>query len=488
LLLSCTLLVNLQAHGMRRRKTNVRRNTRKNIKRNVRRLVVAHRLRNLQRIAVRRNVRRAPARRNNVRRRTNNRANNVRRTPARQSNRRRVAIRRNNPNNRRRNNNRTNNVRRAPARRNNPRRTTVRPNNNRNRRPANNQRISNPGRTPARPNNVIRTPAAPNHRPGMNGQLNALIREVMNHATHNNINTVRNRAENCARAMGLNLNFNYTGNGSQYTLRGRFNNRVVCTINVTRRGNSWTVNGNMRPSDGCIKNAQTGNLCIGRGLETVFVKNGNTIREGNNANFNTNSRNVYKVRAEAGLHQPHSGPCGFYSIFHLSQLKSGASLLDRHTFERIFDHNVRHCDTSASNHMRQFIQQRIRNLNAPNVMISSVRINQANGYVSSFGRNNLQGHIRDFQRNGTSQYIIASTDENSGIRGLRLNWDNRNDRLSCLANHWIALKISWSDRNRSGRCPIEISVVDSGGVKDNRYTALVHWYYNLFTHAYNYYR
>jgi len=226
-----------------------------------------------------------------------------------------------------------------------------------------------------------------------------------------------------------------------------------------------------------------------------FIANTRDVNEINESDFikNGKRKNFYEVTARTCLRQPKSGPCGWYSMYHLSKLKNGGSLLKRNLFESTFDYSKRYCDTSSSRAMKEFIESgNVKGLYSRNVMIVCSKMNDLNYFdnkkVITFGRyNSIKERIKDFQKNGNTQYLIVSTSSKSSINGINLHWDDKNNRRSCMGNHWIAIRIAWQDRSKPGKCSVCMDVADSGSVKDNRYAALIHWYYYMFVSKYNYY-
>jgi len=265
--------------------------------------------------------------------------------------------------------------------------------------------------------------------------------------------------------------------------------------------------------DGDIKNTQTGKFCKNRTLETVFryTPNFGAIYEGKNSDFQRQDKNVYKVRALPCLLQKDSGPCGWYSVFHVSQMCLGRNLLDRDAFNRSFgnlDREFKNASSkssstpsSATDTMQQYISAYMKHLNNKNFVIASggQEANQTittkyqyDGYGNLLGRTKKTScrfidRVKEFQRKGTTQHLIIKTDADPTIPGVRLGWDNRNDRLNCLPQHGLALKIEWQNPRRPGQCPAILSVADSGSPKDNRYIRLIHWYYHKFVHAHDFY-
>jgi len=252
--------------------------------------------------------------------------------------------------------------------------------------------------------------------------------------------------------------------------------------------------------DGCIINAENGRLCDRQTLEATFEKRENTISQVNFYNFGSQDKNVYKVKAIPCLRQPRSGPCGFYSLFHLVQLYWGANLLNQNALNRLlggnyaFQNSIKNGASSASNDIQNIANQKMRYFTENNFVVTDGQrdMNQpftCDQYQNRIGREDYDSfinRIRQFQQNGTTQYLVISGSTNPNIPGIRLTWNNKNDRLNCLRGHWMALKIEW--QGVAGQSPVVLSVAESGSPKDLRYAKLIHWYYYTFVHAHDFYR
>jgi len=265
-------------------------------------------------------------------------------------------------------------------------------------------------------------------------------------------------------------------------------------------GMYYRINQNINPNaDGCIKNVETGKYCQHKTLEATFKFEKNN-RKITNPYFSNQDKNAYKVRVLPCLRQPISGPCGFYSVFHLVQLLKGQSLLSRQALNNLYRGNsayqrsINYGESSRSNEMQKVAMKHFTNKNfiiAKNGREANQKtLIRYDGYGREIGRETSDGfldRVKEFQRNGTTQYLVISCEKNATIPGIRLDWDNKNDRLNSLHNHWIAIKIEWVNKQKPGKCPVIISVAESGSPKDLRYARIIHWYYHKFVHAYNFY-
>ena len=231
--------------------------------------------------------------------------------------------------------------------------------------------------------------------------------------------------------------------------------------------------------DGVIKSALS-NRCSDQILSKNFIKRDNTISESKNLDV-AQGRHTYTVQSMPCLKQIQDGPCGFYSIFHLSQMHHNKNLLDRQKLTNEFRREI-YYNTSKTKSMYNYIEQHTPYFNPTEnfTIISNKKSNIMPGE-----RDNLPILIRKFQTEGTPQYLVVHTNCNTPISDITLSWDNRNDRLACIENHWIAVKIEW--QGREGQSPVIISIADSGSSKDNRFTYLAHWFYHKFVHEYNFY-
>ena len=236
-------------------------------------------------------------------------------------------------------------------------------------------------------------------------------------------------------------------------------------------------------------------------LESVFVVQKvykkNIIRIGAEKDFSYNNKYIYKVREYPCLFQGVSGPCGYFSLYNLlsfyenSFMGKNSIMLDRAFFDEVYKNWEKYVYNGrikrpmaysvSSRELIRLIKNKVRKLNKKNVMV-------VYGDVDSFSYNrvatmdgrSLKERIRDFRQNGTPQYLIIKTSGKKSIKGVTFEWDDSLGRCSCLQNHWITLKIEWKDPSRPQKCPVLLSVADSGRVLDNRFTATIHWYYHLF--------
>ena len=252
--------------------------------------------------------------------------------------------------------------------------------------------------------------------------------------------------------------------------------------------------------DGCIVNAResgswVARMCEGISLESNFVKRDGVVQEIGPLDA-SQGRNAYRVKALPCLRQPKSGPCGFYSLFHLSQMYKDQTLLDRDTFEDSFHDIYKYCDASGSGDMQKYVTRHMKYFTKENFTIASGGkesnrkiIILTDGWGREIRRKEMRDEflyrVKEFQRNGTAQYLVIGTDVDVTILDVTLDWDNKNDRLHCIPNHWIALKIEW--QGLPGQSPVILSVADSGSSKDLRYAELIHWYYHKFVHAHDFY-
>ncbi|MFC1842680.1 hypothetical protein ACFLYU_03425 [Candidatus Dependentiae bacterium] len=286
--------------------------------------------------------------------------------------------------------------------------------------------------------------------------------------------------------------------GKEYNFSGihTLTGSKICDICVNKRNDgSSAVSVGLDPNnDGCIKAAEDEKLHVGQSLETVFMKSGRNLYIAEAADLVGADKNVYKIIQKPSLYQEVSGPCGYYALNNLLKECTGntscSCLLNRAEFDQFYDEvrGYNEYKLAVSNiAMRDIIENKLTQLCKKNVMVSVEDINHYNilheRNVITFGGGTAMDRVKDFQENGTPQYIVASTSERGSIPGLRLYWDNIDDRLYSTDNHWLAIKIEWADENRPGKCPVHITVFDSSGPKDNRFSAIVHWYYYVFAHS-----
>ena len=283
------------------------------------------------------------------------------------------------------------------------------------------------------------------------------------------------------------------------------NSPKICKIDakVYKKGR-FSINGTLYPSnDGCLQNAQDGCLVLGQVLETVFVKQSgnkkNIIRIGSSADFSYNNKNIYKVRELPCLFQGVSGPCGYFALYNLLSMYENSIMglqsliLDRAFFEKLYqgwEHYVYNgrirrpmAYSLFSRELIKLIRNKVDKLKKRNVMVSFCDLENLSYYgVVTLDGGSIKDRIRDFRANGTPQYLIIKTSSKKKLSNVIFDWDDSLARRSCLHNHWIALKIEWKDPSRPQKCPVILSVADSGRALDNRFTATIHWYYDLFVH------
>ena len=281
---------------------------------------------------------------------------------------------------------------------------------------------------------------------------------------------------------------------------------AICGIDVKPDNGTFSSSGYINPyNDGCVQSSVTGKLHVCKPLESVFVANGKNIVEGKEDDFVSGDRNVYKVRQFPGLWQEVSGPCGYYALFHLDRMiksmdangnlldLSGNQLFDRAEYENFFCQcsqelpHIRKRNSSeialSNREMKKLIKRRIKSLHKENVAISFSEINHLEpSYSNTFTDGMLTARIQDFRNNGTPQYLVIGSGEKSknvkNIKGLKLCWDDRLGRKSCLSGHWFAMSIAWAGKPQ--KSPVIITLADSGMIRDSRYASIIHWYYQVF--------
>ncbi|MFC1842808.1 hypothetical protein ACFLYU_04075 [Candidatus Dependentiae bacterium] len=247
--------------------------------------------------------------------------------------------------------------------------------------------------------------------------------------------------------------------------------------------------------DGCMINNEDGSLSVADKLESVFIMSGNSMKEGTSADFDTGGANVYKIKMLPSLHQKLNGPCGYYALFNLLNMyngkKSPTELLDRKQYETLFKEWKAYCKDLwvISNYdLRDLIMHKIPDLHKENVAISCCDINYTDEfdpkYVFTFGKDkhSIVQRVQDFRENGTPQYLIVGTNRETrkDIPSVNIQWDDYRGRRACPTGHWIAIKLEWA--GKKGESPVIVSVSDSSGAQDNRFTAIIHWYYYMFAH------
>jgi len=304
--------------------------------------------------------------------------------------------------------------------------------------------------------------------------------------------------------IGVYCDVTATTFGKEYKFRicNELSGETICGIDVKdgKKG-SFSLSGYIDPnSDGCMQCSATGKLCVCKPLESVFVMNGINIEEGEEEDFSYGDKNVYKVREFPSLRQKVKGPCGHYALFNLLSMAENSKkmsrvdcdcsfMLDRERFEFFLSQwvqeliNIRGYVSSSraiSNlEIKKLIKRCVESLYKENVMISFSDINNLDERdANTFTSGSIKERIRDFRENGTPQYFIFSSSDRKRVKGVKLRWDDRMGRKACLDNHWLAMKIEWSEEAQ--KSPVIISVADSGAIKDNRYAAMIHWYYQVF--------
>ena len=308
---------------------------------------------------------------------------------------------------------------------------------------------------------------------------------------------VANRVQEKSSELGLNLDFEVRHNdyATDFNVSGTCNVTGVdiCDISVKKDAiGEHYISTKLDPdNDGCVTNCEDGRLCVAEPLESVFVMNGREMRPGSGHDFEVGGSNVYKVRNLPSLHQKVNGPCGYYALFNLLKIYHGetspAQLLDRAAFESLYPLWWAHCscaDAISNYDLQSLIKNKVTSLCKENVIISCCDVNYKNKFdemeVLKFGDDNsLAARVQDFRVNGRAQYLIVGTDkEKQDISGIKLKWDNFNNRRSCTPGHWIAMKIEWA--SKPGYSPVIITVSDSSGAYDNRFAETIHWYYYMF--------
>jgi len=225
---------------------------------------------------------------------------------------------------------------------------------------------------------------------------------------------------------------------------------------------SGMYNGIDPNADGCIQDAKTEKYRQEQTLEATFAfdEYNGTITEMDFYDFSSEDKNAYKIKAIPCLRQPVSGPCGFYSVFHLSQLYKGQSLLNRDALDRLYSNNnayqqsVSYEIASCSKKMQNIVDQKMNYFTNNNFTIANGG-KEANREISTERTLDMYGNIisettrdsdrfldrvRKFQQNGTSQYLVISGDANATIPDVTLDW-NTASRPNCLRGHWMAIKL-----------------------------------------------
>lgn len=315
--------------------------------------------------------------------------------------------------------------------------------------------------------------------------------------------------EKGALSFGLDLNFEPATEGIAFLNKkfcgfNRITGCLICSIDIDEKKYGFETEINLSGGDGCIESAQDGKITINVPLEAVFRKSGNQVSlidctEFCNCKACLQDNNFYKVIEYPCLYQKESGPCGYYSINNIllayTGLISKDKLLNDIEFNDFYSKLVEYnCGKNKISNIEiaNIIRNKVTELCQPNVFISVAKMNNdfiiSNSDIMTFGSTggNATDRILDFRNNGTPQYIILGTadkDQVSHAKNLNLNWDNTNERLNCVENHWLVMTIEWQDPSQPGNCPVIIRVFDSSGPKDNRFAELIHWYYQVFVHS-----
>jgi len=256
-----------------------------------------------------------------------------------------------------------------------------------------------------------------------------------------------------------------------------------------------------------------------RALETIFV-----FEKGQKKPFRVGIANpsecnnfhkiyrkdVYKIIDVPSLDQFYGGPCGYYSIFNLRNfMEYGVAMrnsncdynfmLDRKKLNQFFSEKCLQISRGGKEWkgglngtmMKNIIKRKFPEFIRDNVMISCCNvfswrertIGNLDSCIKTFDNKSIKNKIIDF-RGGREQYIIIGTlfgQNETEIDSVELDWDNRNNRRSCTKNHWLTMKMQW--QGKPMQSPVKIFIADSDGRKENRFSALIHWYYYLFVHS-----
>ena len=324
--------------------------------------------------------------------------------------------------------------------------------------------------------------------------------------------------------LGSNLEVIGWEDGNSYTqtfnlaIFNKLSGQTIGEFKVVKSGGNLCVERFLEANkDGCIISSIDKKLEIGRAKEAYFMMNKTgrkisqaTIEDFVKANKNDQyfyrdgqhakaSKHVYAIRSIPSLQQPVSGPCGYYATFNILRLfrhhkkflgiSSYDFMMNRSLFEKTFlnrwENYIGKNSLSNEDIVKIFQNKVFYNIEGlkTSFTISGLGLNEFNDRkISTLDGRSLTDKIKDFRTKGTSQYLIIGTDSpnDKKIWGIDFSWDDRNNRRACIKNHWLAVKIEWMGKPQTS--PIMISVADSGGPKDNRFAALIHWYYYIFTH------
>jgi len=330
-------------------------------------------------------------------------------------------------------------------------------------------------------------------------KINDVVSDVIQKrepGTEINLPLIASKVQEKTHDLGLDLNFEVAQNKyeADFNISGMCNvtGGEVCdvAINKDAAGAHYVSTAFNPGNDGCLTNGENGNLCVAKPLELVFVMNGKEVRPGCEGDFKSGGSNICKVINLPSLHQKVNGPCGYYALFNLLKIHNGeitpAQLLDRAAFEAVYPvwrANCSNVEALSNYDLKALLEKCTPGLCKDNVLISCCDVN-CNKYEDLGGfkygdENTIATRIKDFRENGRTQYLIVGTDEKTDcIPGIKLKWDDFNGRRSCTPNHWIAMKIEWA--GKPGYSPVIITVSDSSGPYDNRFTATIHFYYYIF--------
>ncbi|MFC1841602.1 hypothetical protein ACFLYA_00860 [Candidatus Dependentiae bacterium] len=81
--------------------------------------------------------------------------------------------------------------------------------------------------------------------------------------------------------------------------------------------------------------------------------------------------------------------------------------------------------------------------------------------------------VKNFRTSSNPLYLVAHTGQNFKQNKITFNFKPN----SICGKHWFAMKFEW--KGNANDSPVIITVMDSLGGKDNRYTELVHHYYRM---------
>jgi len=254
---------------------------------------------------------------------------------------------------------------------------------------------------------------------------------------------------------------------------------------------------------------------LSRPKETLFFVNNNKgrkiVHSIRKRSFDVNDKNMYRIIDAPCLNQEYDGSCGYYAIFNLKNFVENEKLMSKRTcdfsfmcqrgkFEQLFSRDrVR---SVCSNFFEStglygldergiggIISKEVSQLYRDDVIIaffdlfskSELRAEILNYYVLTRNRETIEKKIKDFRAGKTVYLIVGSPFNwvNKNIDVLSLEWDNSGGRRVFSPGHWVTMRIAWDGIPM--KSPVVIHIADSDG-RENRFTALVHWYYYLFVH------